>query len=79
MINAEHKFSNILSFLVYKVDEHSPLIHEIYGYWSAERGLTDLRETRILSRRRRNLREKVLKSTLILTRNDTHKYLDDLK
>lgn len=79
MINDEHKFFYILSFLVYKVDEQSPFIHEIYGYWSIEQGLTDLRETRILSRRRQNLRGKVLKSTLVLTRNDTHKHLGDLK
>lgn len=37
MINDEHKFFYILSFLVYKVDEQSPFIHEIYGIGALNR------------------------------------------
>lgn len=39
----------------------------------------DLRETRILSRRRRNLNGKILKSIAVVTNNDTINHLDDIK
>lgn len=54
-------------------------IDETFGYWSNENGLTDLRESRILSRRRRDFRGKILKSTLIVTQNESISQLDDLR
>lgn len=66
---------------VYKLDEEQTnFTRETFGYWSSENGLVDLRETRILSRRRRNLRKKVLKSTLIVVNtNSSINHLDDLR
>lgn len=52
---------------------------EQFGYWSSNDGLTDLRETRILSRRRRNLNGKILKSIAVITDNKTIGHLDDMK
>lgn len=66
-------------YSVYKIDKNSPFINERFGYWNQEIGLIDLRETRILSRRRRDFRGKVLKSTLVLTKNQSIHKLDDLR
>lgn len=52
---------------------------EMFGHWDDKMGLSDLRETRILSRRRRNLKGKVLKSTVILIKNESINELDTLK
>lgn len=65
---------------VYKIDRHqSNFISEPFGWWENGIGLTDQRETRILSRRRRNFRGKLLKSTLVLVKNDSVAHLDEIK
>lgn len=51
----------------------------MFGYWNDSSGLIDSRETRILSRRRRNLNGKVLKSIAVVTNNDSIGHLDDEK
>lgn len=70
----------ILFFKVYKVDQYQlDFIPETFGYWNNDAGLTDLRESRILSRRRKDLRGKVLKSIMVVTKNETLEKLDDIK
>lgn len=54
-------------------------ISEVFGYWNENGGLLDLRITRILSRRRRDLQGKILKSTVILIKNESISQLDDLR
>lgn len=56
----------------------SELIEEIYGKWSNENNsFTDLRSTKITSRRRQNLRRTILKASMVITNNDTLNHLDD--
>lgn len=53
---------------MYKIDKfHEHFLSEPFGYWNTKNGLLDLRETKIVSKRRRDLREKVLKSIIIIT------------
>lgn len=54
-------------------------IDEIFGHWSYENGLSDLRESKIISRRRRNFRGQVLKSVQVVTKNESINLLDDLQ
>lgn len=70
----------LFRFLEYKIDRNQEnFVTETFGYWDNEIGLSDLRPTRILSRRRRNLQEKILKSSVILIRNESINELDTLK
>ncbi|XP_031630864.1 ionotropic receptor 75a-like [Contarinia nasturtii] len=73
----EQIFLQLNKNLVYKIDKESHFINETFGYWNVENGLTDLRVTRILSRRRSDFRGKVLKSTLIVTKNESIDQLND--
>lgn len=65
---------------MYKIDKQQlDFIQETFGYWNYDGGLTDLRESRILSRRRKDLRGKVLKSIMVISKNETLEKLDDIK
>lgn len=56
----------------------SELIEEIYGKWSKKNNsFTDLRSTKITSRRRQNLKRTNLKASMVITNNDTLNHLDD--
>lgn len=65
--------------LVYKIDQNQSFIHEKFGLWTVDNGLIDLRETRIISRRRRDLRGKALKATVVLLHKDSIHQLTDLR
>lgn len=72
---------NIYKFeQVYK-REQSPdhLEVENIGVWSPNTRLQDTRDTRVLARRRRNLMGMQLKTSMVVTNNDTLNHLDDLK
>lgn len=43
--------------IVYSISKDSPLIYEKFGTWNLSHGVVDIRKTRILSRRRRNLQK----------------------
>lgn len=59
--------------------EHMPneLIMEQYGRWSSIDGLRDERETRILSRRRRNLMGTQLVASMVLLNKDSLDHMED--
>lgn len=62
----------------YKIDEHSNEIHyENYGSWSSQSGIVDERSTKIISRRRENLRGKVITSSYVALNKDSRNHLSD--
>lgn len=64
---------------VYKIGRETALIYESFGVWTRVNGLVDLRTTRILSRRRRNLQGHQLKASAALPTegSENHTDLDD--
>lgn len=69
-----------LSFSVYKIQSRvEPIIFEPFGRWSPESGLVDHRSTRILSRRRRDLKGRPISISTVLTNNDSINHLDDYR
>lgn len=62
---------------IYKTDPHSPLILEWMGKTSNNKEFTDLRPSKITSRRRQNLRKIGLTAAMVVTSNDTLNHLDD--
>lgn len=65
---------------VYKIDKNEKqLIYEDFGYWSQFNGFVDQRTTKILARRRRNLRGKVLTASIVLRNNDSMNRMDDMR
>lgn len=62
---------------IYKIELTWTNIYENYGFWNKTNGLTDLRSTNVLSRRRKNLKGKVLTASIVLTNNDTINHLTD--
>lgn len=62
----------------YKTETNAREIHyENYGSWSVESGIVDERETKIISRRRENLRGKVLTSSYVHIDKKTKNHLTD--
>lgn len=61
---------------VYKISVGTPLIYEEFGSWSPGGGLIDLRTTRILSRRRRNLHGHEFKATTVFMQEGSEKFMD---
>lgn len=61
--------------------EQSPQIFvvETFGRWTKQRKIQDARETRILSRRRRNTMGMNFMTSLVILHNDTVNHLHDLK
>jgi hypothetical protein len=55
------------------------LVMEHFGNWSEEGGLHDVRETRVLARRRRNLMQFNFKVSMVIIHNDSLNHLADLK
>ncbi|GAB0093574.1 uncharacterized protein DMENIID0001_087340 [Sergentomyia squamirostris] len=53
--------------------------HEDYGGWSPSGGISDIRPTRILSRRRANLHGTRLSAAVVLTKEDSKNHLNDQK
>lgn len=66
---------------VYKISEEKSIIIEEFGSWNPDKGLSDKRETRIVSRRRRNLRHHQFKvaDVYIYEGSENHLDLDDYK
>lgn len=64
---------------VYRIEATTENIYENYGFWNKTNGLTDLRTTSILARRRKNLRGKLLTASVVLTNNDSVNHLTDYK
>lgn len=67
------------SILVYKINETEEMIYEHFGIWNYTCGLTDERTTTILSRRRRNLRQKQFRTPIVLAKNVSFTDYDDLR
>lgn len=69
------------NFSVYKIARGYPLIYEDFGYWSQDEGISDLRITRVLSKRRRNLRgHQLIGATVFMNKeSDNHTDLDDYR
>lgn len=61
---------------VYRIAKGLPLIYENFGVWSNEKGFVDLRATRILSRRRRNLQGHQLKASTVFMEKGEESYTD---
>lgn len=51
------------------------MIIELFGTWNSRNGLLDLRETSIISKRRRNLQHKQLKVSFVIQNKDSLKHL----
>lgn len=62
----------------YKIDGNSSEIHyENYGRWSAQSGIVDERSTKSISRRRENLRGKLITSSYVALNKDSRNHLAD--
>jgi hypothetical protein len=62
----------------YKTETNAMEIHyENYGSWSLERGIVDERESKIISRRRGNLRGKLITSSYVLLDRNSENHLTD--
>ncbi|XP_031617482.1 glutamate receptor 3-like [Contarinia nasturtii] len=79
LANWDNNSERIILKQVYKVAIGMPLIYEDFGLWTKKDGLIDLRTTRILSRRRRNLQGYQLKATTVFMNegSENHTDLDD--
>lgn len=75
--------SNDFLFLgsAYKISKETPFIYEKFGLWNQQKGLIHARETRIVSRRRRNLQGHLFKAAAvyIYEGSENHVDLDDYK
>lgn len=60
----------------YRISKGRPLIFEVYGSWSEETGLVDSRQTRILSKRRRNLQGQQLVAAGVFMKADSVNHID---
>lgn len=65
----------------YRISEGQPIISEEYGSWDTTVGLLDIRKTRIVSNRRRNLHGHQLVAASVFMNSDSvnHVDLDDYK
>lgn len=52
-------------------------IYEIFGKWQLENGLEDLRTTRVISKRRKNLMGHNFEVSMVLVSNDSLNHLTD--
>ncbi|GAB0086032.1 uncharacterized protein DMENIID0001_000070 [Sergentomyia squamirostris] len=64
---------------VFKLNPYKQIKHEDYGGWSPSGGISDIRSTRILSRKRSNLQGILLSTGIVLTNNDSKNHLYDQK
>lgn len=65
---------------VYKIERHHmTLIKEPYGRWTYDTGIEDVRVSRVLSERRRNLMGKTFKASIVILHNDSINHLDDYR
>lgn len=69
----------IWKFVVYKIEPFSETIYETFGYWSVKTGLVNLMKSKVLSQRRRNLRRKILRASVVLLQNDSVNHLTDYR
>lgn len=64
----------------YKIDENSREIYfENYGLWRQQSGIVDERTTKIISRRRENLRGKLITSSYVALHKDSWNHLTDFR
>lgn len=72
---------NFFSQSAYKIGKGDSLIYENFGHWNFQDGLHDFRPTRVLSRRRRDLRGYRLIAPMVFITNgsEEHKDLDDFR
>lgn len=62
----------------YKIEENSNEIHyENYGSWSPQSGIVDERSQKIISRRRENLRGKLITTSYVMLNKDSRNHLTD--
>lgn len=62
----------------YKIEESSvEILHENYGFWSLQSGIVDERSTSIISRRRSNLRGKLITSSYVALNKNSKNHLTD--
>lgn len=62
--------THIISIAVYKLNEtEDEFIYENYGKWNYSNGLSDERDSIILSRRRRNLHQRQFRIPIVLTKS----------
>lgn len=61
------------------MDVGSTTIREKLGHWNSLTGFVDVRTTKILSRRRSDLRGKELILSVVIPNNDTINHLTDYK
>ncbi|XP_031617481.1 ionotropic receptor 75a-like [Contarinia nasturtii] len=61
---------------VYKIGKETSLIYENFGTWNIEKGIVDLRVTRVLSRRRRNLNGYRLIAPMVFTKKGSENFTD---
>lgn len=73
-------FFYLLFCTAYRISAEKPLIFEEYGSWRIKTGLNDVRRTRILSKRRRDLRGHQLVAANVYIKNESlYHGLDDYK
>lgn len=62
----------------YKIEENSPEIYyEHYGMWSSQSGIVDERKSTVISRRRANLRGKLITSSYVYLNASSRAHLTD--
>ncbi|GAB0086031.1 uncharacterized protein DMENIID0001_000060 [Sergentomyia squamirostris] len=64
---------------VFKLNPNTPIKHEDYGGWSPSGGISDIRTTRILSRKRSNLQGYFISTGIVFSNDDTKNHLYDEK
>lgn len=73
-------FKDLLKSIVYKTHANSSTAYyETFGRWNYDDGLIDERSTRILSKRRRDLKGRVVSVSMVLTNNDSMNHLTDYR
>ncbi|XP_055698346.1 probable glutamate receptor [Phlebotomus papatasi] len=80
VILAEFTNSSTISLKhIYKINPSLPINHEDYGGWDLKTGITDVRLTRVLSRKRSNLHHTHLTASIVITNPDTVNHFEDYK
>ncbi|XP_059610088.1 glutamate receptor 2-like [Phlebotomus argentipes] len=62
---------------IFRINPSLTISHEAYGEWDSKVGIRDFRSTRVLSRRRSNLHQTLLTTSIVITNPDSVNHLDD--
>lgn len=73
------QYLTVILWIVYQIERGDPFITEDFGHWSFEGGLVDLRASRVLARRRRNLQRHQFRAATVFIEpgSENHTDLDD--